>query len=67
MNFDSNSFLKSLGTGLDVSGLAKTYSLSEGEIEELIIAFNAIDKDGSGSFDADEISAVLRCVRRAHT
>lgn len=45
---------------LDVPAVAKRYSLSEGEVKELIVAFSAIDSDGSGSIDADEIIAVLR-------
>ena len=59
-----------MGTDLDVATLSEKYSLSEGEIRELILAFRAIDSDNSGSFDAEEMLKVLRCayaVPEGHT
>lgn len=55
-----NSFLKDIGTDLDVASLSEKYSLSEGEIRELILAFRALDSDNSGSFDSEELLNVLR-------
>jgi hypothetical protein len=55
-------FLKSIGTDLPAADLAQKYSISEVELGELILAFRAIDTDGSGTISAEEITSVLRCV-----